>query len=163
MQCGNCGHELTTGAGFCGNCGAQIAQIQPPPAYSAPIPQGPQRPAGPVPPPNPQRPPAPTSPLNQPPLPPPLQNQQPYYQGTPPVQLHPSSRYNEMSIIAIVLILFFPPVSLILGIIALNQIKRTHERGRGLAIASIIIGGIVIAFFVLMLGFIASVPYDEID
>lgn len=68
-----------------------------------------------------------------------------------------------MSIIAAVLLVFFPPVSLILGIIALNQIKKTHEQGRGLAITSIVIGGIVIALFVLMLVILASIPPEELD
>jgi hypothetical protein len=40
-------------------------------------------------------------------------------------------------------------VGVILGIIALNQIKETGEEGRGMALAGIIIGGVVTALIVI--------------
>jgi hypothetical protein len=46
-------------------------------------------------------------------------------------------------------------VGIVLGIIALNQTKQTDEGGRGLAVAGIIVGGLVLLFalifFVLLL------------
>lgn len=40
-------------------------------------------------------------------------------------------------------------VGVVLGIIALNQIKRTGEEGRGMALAGVIIGGVVTALVVI--------------
>jgi Na+/H+-dicarboxylate symporter len=40
-------------------------------------------------------------------------------------------------------------VGLILGIVALNQIKQTGQGGRGFAIAGIVIGGIAIAIGII--------------
>ncbi len=40
-------------------------------------------------------------------------------------------------------------VGIILGYIALNQIKRTGEQGRGMAVAGIIIGYVIVALVVL--------------
>jgi len=39
----------------------------------------------------------------------------------------------------------------VLGIVALNQIKQSGEQGHGLAIAGIVIGGVVLAFNLLFL------------
>ncbi|NHP16432.1 DUF4190 domain-containing protein [Rhodococcus sp. IC4_135] len=44
-------------------------------------------------------------------------------------------------------------VGIILGIVALNQIKQTGQEGRGLAIAGIAIGAVFLAFFLVILGF----------
>lgn len=64
---------------------------------------------------------------------------QPMYPVTPPVQ-----RTNTLAIVAFVIALVFSNlIGLILGIVALNQIKKTGEKGRGLAIASIVIGGVL--------------------
>ncbi|MGA1794176.1 MAG: DUF4190 domain-containing protein [Thermoplasmatota archaeon] len=41
------------------------------------------------------------------------------------------------------------PIALILGLIALSQIKKTGEEGRGNAIAGIVMGAIVTAFTIL--------------
>jgi hypothetical protein len=40
---------------------------------------------------------------------------------------------------------------IVLGIVALNQIKQSGEQGHGLAIAGIVIGGVVLAFNLLFL------------
>jgi hypothetical protein len=40
-------------------------------------------------------------------------------------------------------------VGLVLGIVALNQIKRDGTAGRGMAIAGIVVGACFVAFFVL--------------
>ncbi|CAJ1580739.1 DUF4190 domain-containing protein [[Mycobacterium] wendilense] len=45
---------------------------------------------------------------------------------------------------------FLPIVGLVLGIAALNQIKNTHQQGRGMAIAGIVIGAITLALLVVL-------------
>lgn len=48
-----------------------------------------------------------------------------------------------------------PIVGLVLGIIALNQIKKTGQDGRGMALAGVIISGISIVMIVLWFIFVA--------
>ena len=55
-----------------------------------------------------------------------------------------------MAILALVMAFTFAPVGLILGVIARRQIRQTGEDGDGLALAGIIVGGVVTALFVLM-------------
>ncbi len=57
-----------------------------------------------------------------------------------------TERYNVLSIVAIVTVWFAGILGLIFGYIALSQIKRTGEKGRGLALAAVIIGWIALAF-----------------
>lgn len=57
-----------------------------------------------------------------------------------------SQKTNTMAVVAIILAFLIPFVGLILGIVALSQIKKRNEGGKGLAIASIIIS----AFIMLM-------------
>jgi peptidyl-prolyl cis-trans isomerase B (cyclophilin B) len=90
-----------------------------------------------------------TSDLNPQPLPP----QQPQYQT--PYQAQPG--YNTMSIVAFIVTFFVSVVGIILGFIALSQIKRTGEQGRGLALAAIIIG-----FVALALGIIFTIIFIAI-
>jgi hypothetical protein len=56
-----------------------------------------------------------------------------------------------MAILALVMAFVFAPVGLVLGIVARKQIRRTGEDGDGLALAGIIVGGIVTAFFALII------------
>jgi len=58
-----------------------------------------------------------------------------------------------MAILSLVLAFVFPPVGLGLGIVARKQIRQTGEEGDGLALAGIIVGGIVTAIYVLMIIF----------
>jgi hypothetical protein len=52
-----------------------------------------------------------------------------------------TDKWNVLSIIAFVIVFFgFSLISIILGFIGLNQIKKTGERGRALAIWAIILG-----------------------
>lgn len=67
----------------------------------------------------------------------------------------PAEKWNILSIVGFILSFFgFSLISIILGFIGLSQIKKTGERGRGLAIAAIIIGfasiviGIIVAIVV---------------
>jgi len=63
---------------------------------------------------------------------------QPPVSAQPPAQ---TDKWNVLSIIGFVIVFFgFSLISIILGFIGLNQIKKTGERGRGLAIWAIILG-----------------------
>ena len=60
-------------------------------------------------------------------------------------------KYNTLCILAIIFSFVFYPVGLILGIIALSQIKKTKEKGRGLALTPIVIGFILLALIVIVI------------
>ncbi|NQX29573.1 DUF4190 domain-containing protein [Microbacteriaceae bacterium VKM Ac-2854] len=61
-----------------------------------------------------------------------------------------SERWNILSIVGFVLsLLGFNVVAIVLGFIGLNQVKTTGERGRGLALAAIIIGIVSIVLGIL--------------
>jgi hypothetical protein len=68
--------------------------------------------------------------------------------GYPPVYVRPT---NTMAILALVMAFVFAPTGLILGIVARKQIRETGEDGDGLALAGIIVGGIVTAIFVFFM------------
>ena len=62
-------------------------------------------------------------------------------------------KWNVLSIVAFVIVFFgFSLVSIILGFIGLNQIKKTGERGRGLALWAIVLG-----FVSIIIGIIVSI------
>ena len=84
------------------------------------------------------------TPPNQPPLPPSAgySNPTPQYGGPQgggysPVQ---EPRYNVLAIVSLVSAFFVSLVAVITGHMALGQIKRTGEKGRGLALAGLIVG-----------------------
>ncbi len=87
--------------------------------------------------------------------------QQPYGQPMPgygsPVGYAPAPQYgrptNTMAILALVMAFVFAPAGLILGIIARKQIARTGEEGDGLALAGIIVGGIITSLFAVLIVF----------
>lgn len=63
----------------------------------------------------------------------------------------PAEKWNVLSIVAFVLSLVgFNVIAIVLGFIGLNQVKKTGERGRGLALAAIIIGFVSIAVFIIV-------------
>jgi hypothetical protein len=66
------------------------------------------------------------------------------------VEQQQDSRYNTLSIVGFILAFIIPPVGFILGIIALSHINKTGEKGKGLAIAAIVLGAIFFLFLVLM-------------
>jgi Domain of unknown function (DUF4190) len=82
-----------------------------------------------------------------------------------PAQQQPapsSEKWNVLSIVAFVIsLLGFNIIAVILGFIALNQVNRSGERGKGFANAAIIIGllsiilGIILGFLFLS-GVLAS-------
>lgn len=87
---------------------------------------------------------------NASPPPPDPAAQPPYAQQQPPYgqdpygyaqQPYPAQpRYNTMAIIGFVLSIVVSVVGIVLSFIALSQIKRTGEQGRGLAIAGLVLG-----------------------
>jgi hypothetical protein len=58
-----------------------------------------------------------------------------------------------MAILALVLAFVFAPVGVVLGVMARKQIRETGEEGDSLALAGIIVGGIVSAIFALVIIF----------
>jgi hypothetical protein len=76
---------------------------------------------------------------------------QPYGAAGAPVK---TDKTNVLAIVGIILAFFVPLVGVILGFVARSQIKRTGEKGSGLALAAIIIG---LAFIVI--GIIISVVF----
>lgn len=83
--------------------------------------------------------------------------------GTPDAQyrgLNPTQSYNPWAIASLVLGLCATAIfAVITGHIALSQIKRTGERGKGLAVAGLVLGYAEIAFYVMLIiasfGFLA--------
>ena len=72
-------------------------------------------------------------------------------------------KWNILSIIAFIIVFFgFSVISIILGFIGLNQIKKTGERGRGLAIWAIVLGFVSIVigiiFWIVFVAVIAAYP-----
>ena len=67
-----------------------------------------------------------------------------------------NNKIPSIVIIAFVLAFILPIVGLILGIIALNKVNKTEEKtGKGLAIASIVIGAILTPLYFMFIGAIA--------
>jgi membrane protease YdiL (CAAX protease family) len=70
----------------------------------------------------------------------------------------PGEKWNILSVIAFIIVFFgFSLISIILGFIGLNQIKKTGERGRGLALWAIILG-----FVSIVLGIIAWIVFFSV-
>src|SRR3954471_6703045 len=66
----------------------------------------------------------------------------------------PAERTNVLAIVALILGIVVPIGGIICGHIALSQIKRTGENGRGLALAGTIIGYVLtIGYILLFIGF----------
>lgn len=97
------------------------------------------------------------------------------YQGMPPMPPHMQPKTNGKAIAALVLgilSLLIPYVGFIIGIIAIvfsklasNEIKRTGEGGKGLAVAGMVTGiiatalyGIIIIFLIIIFIAAASSP-----
>lgn len=127
MKCPNCGTELTNNETFCTNCGKRVdGAIDTPTGVE-------------------------TSNTN-------TENEveKPVQQATQPVATN-TAKYNSTVIIgfviAIISLFFFPiilgPVAAVLSAIGLKQVNETNEKGKGLAIAGIIIGIAVIIIMVI--------------
>jgi hypothetical protein len=62
-----------------------------------------------------------------------------------------NDRTNTMAIVGFVTSLILPPLGIIFGLIALSQIRRSREKGHGLAIAGLIIGIVFTAVALLVI------------
>ncbi|MCU1606329.1 MAG: Conserved rane protein of unknown function [Modestobacter sp.] len=62
---------------------------------------------------------------------------------------------NQLAVVALVLSFLgaLAPVGLVLGIVARGQIRRTGEGGEGLALAAVIVGGVITTVGVVVLVF----------
>ncbi|MBF4594080.1 DUF4190 domain-containing protein [Curtobacterium flaccumfaciens] len=88
------------------------------------------------------------------------QNPNPYAAGGQPygAPMQPSSdRFNVMAIVGFVLAFVVNIAGLVVSIIALSQIKKTGERGRGLALAGIIISALSLVFGIIWVIFVIAV------
>jgi hypothetical protein len=73
-------------------------------------------------------------------------------------------RVNILAVLSLVLAFFISIGAVICGHIALSQIKRTGEKGRGLAIAGLVLGYLgIVAGILLFLGFLALIPWMDIN
>jgi len=61
------------------------------------------------------------------------------------------AKTNIFSILSLIFAFLLAPLGLIFGIIALVQIKNKKQKGKGLAISGIVIGTIIVLFFVINL------------
>jgi len=62
-------------------------------------------------------------------------------------------RHNVLAIVGFVAAFVIAPVGVVLSFVALSQIKRTGERGRGLAIAGVVLGILAIIMTALSMYF----------
>ena len=81
---------------------------------------------------------------------------QPYQYAQAPA----SERWNVLAIVGFVLAFFVSLGAVICGHIALSQIKKTGEKGHGLALAAVIIGYVGIAigiiYFIVIIGIVVA-------
>lgn len=154
VQCSRCGTIYEESAAYCPHCGANapVVYSQPPQGYGQP-PVPPQEPQGyPGQQGQPQQPPVyappPANPYGQVPT-------NPYY-APPPIVQPP---YNGMAIGGFVLacvslVLCCLPITaivgLVLSIISMPQIDQRGERGKGLAVAGIVLNALVVLGWLLM-------------
>ncbi|WP_353827159.1 DUF4190 domain-containing protein [Agromyces sp. SYSU T0242] len=80
---------------------------------------------------------------------------------TTPPPAPAGDRWNLWAIVAFVTVWFTGILGLVFGYIALSQIKRTGERGRGLALAAVILGwiGVLIGVLILILVLVSGGLY----
>ena len=91
-------------------------------------------------------------PYAAPPYAPPPYGPPGYGYGYGPVGPRPRPT-NTMATIALVSIFVFAPASLVFGLVARGQIRRTGEAGDGMALAGIIVGGIAVTVAVVVVVF----------
>jgi hypothetical protein len=89
----------------------------------------------------------------------------PYAPGTPyaaaPNAYYNLPPYNTLAIVGFVLAFFVSIAAVVCGHIALSQLKRTNERGHGLALAAVIIGYAGIAFGILYVIFVLVLVFAD--
>ena len=70
----------------------------------------------------------------------------------------PGRPTNVMAIVALIAAFVIPLAGIIVGFIALGQIKKTGENGRGLALAGVILGFVFSALYLIIIGFSVLLP-----
>ncbi len=70
----------------------------------------------------------------------------------------PARPTNVLSIIAIIGAFVFPIAGIVVGFIALGQIKKTGEAGHGLALAGVVLGFVFSALYLLLIIFSIVFP-----
>ncbi len=83
--------------------------------------------------------------------------EQPY--GAPQYAVGYAPPTNTMAIIALIGAFLVPIVGIICGRIALSQIKRTGETGRGLALAGVIIGYVYTILLLIIIIVSVALPF----
>lgn len=73
--------------------------------------------------------------------------------GFYPPAYPPPRQTNSMAVVALVCAFVFAPLGIVFGHIALSQIRRDGEDGKGLAIAGLVIGYIFTGVFLLVIVF----------
>jgi len=183
MHCTQCGTPYASGEQFCTACGARLSDLAPPGATAplgAPLgaPPGAPPPPGAVPgPPTSVPPMAPgwgappgqavyvPTPAGSPAAPPPYgpMGAAPPGMVYVPVYAAPTPGTNGMAIASMILGILWvywvgSVLAVIFGFVALNQIKKRNESGRGMAIAGLVLGfiGVGLLLVVLILVAVAS-------
>ena len=59
-----------------------------------------------------------------------------------------TEKHNVFAILSLIFAFLLPPLGVVFGFVALSQIKKTGEQGKGLAIAGIIVGLVIIVGFI---------------
>ncbi len=148
MFCQNCGNKLDDDSKFCAKCGAKVdtTETAQSPTTSQQVEKDEFFNDVPAPAPVQQIPVQPQPPVQQVPVQP--VNQQPVYQQPQ------TAKTNTFAIIGFVLSFFYyvSIAGLVFSIIGLKQCNKTQEKGKGLAIA-----GIVISSVLLCINFIVSI------
>lgn len=102
----------------------------------------------------------------------PLPPQQPYQQQVPPQPVQATyvapapaqAPYSPLAIVGFILSFFFSLIGMIVSIVALVSLKKDGKRGKGLSIAGIIIGGVMVVVNIIatliLLGGIAVVANE---
>ncbi len=77
-----------------------------------------------------------------------------------PLPREKSGKTNTLAILSLIFAFLFPPIGLILGVIALSEVKKdTSLKGRGLAIAGIILS----SFFIIIYSILFFINYSAIS
>jgi hypothetical protein len=80
--------------------------------------------------------------------------QQNFYAPSQGYAMPPVAPWNVMAIVGFVLCFVFAPAGLVISIVALVQIRKSHERGNGLALAGTIVGGVFTAIIAIVVGLV---------
>ncbi len=164
MFCPNCGTQNPDGTSFCSNCGSPLtSNVNPAPAPAPVTPVTPVAPVAPAPAPAPVTPVAPVAPAPAP-APSYTPNQQPV------TAIQPQTNGTNglclagfiISLVSIVLGGSLSLISLILCIIGVNSAGKKNQKGKGQAIAGIIISAVLVLIWIFAIIFGVGRYMDEV-